>query len=88
MVTGGDDGVGVAMVEDGNGVGAYHLVECQLDGSEQVEFLFFLNELDELYEHFRVGVRHERDALGLKPASELGIVFDDAIVNDGEIFRL
>ena len=71
LVSSRNDGIWVAMVEDGYGVSAYYFVECQLHGCEQVDVLFFLYELYKLYEYFRIGVRHERDAFGLKSASEL-----------------
>lgn len=83
-----DDGVGMATVEQGDGIGAYDLMEGQLDGRQQFDLLALLDVLDELHEHLRIGIGTETDALLLQACLDLGIVFDDAIVDDGQVARL
>ena len=78
----------MATVEQGDGIGAYDLMEGQLDGRQQFDLLALLDVLDELHEHLRIGIGTETDALLLQACLNLGIVFDDAVVDDGQVVRL
>src|SRR5262249_7043589 len=63
-------------------VGALELVQGLADGLDQVAVEVVG---DELGNHFGVGVALEDDALGLELALEGGVVFDDAVVDDGDL---
>lgn len=64
----------MATVEQGDGIGAYDLMEGQLDGRQQFDLLALLDVLDELHEHLRIGIGTETDALLLQACLDLGIV--------------
>ena len=80
--------VGVALVQQGYCIGANHLMESQLHGSEQIEVLAFLDIFNQLHEHFRVGVGTKLDAFRHQLVLQIGIILYYSVVDNGEIFRL
>ena len=88
LLAGGNNLVGVALVEHRNGIGANHLAERHLHRRQQVDALVFLDILDELDEHLGVGVALELHAFLLQLLLQVGVVLDDAVVDDGQIARL
>ena len=87
LLAGGDNLVGVALVDHGDGIGANHLVERHLYRCQQVELLLLLDILDELHQHLGVGIRLELDALCLQLGLQVGIVLNDTIMDDSQILR-
>ena len=82
-----DNLIRVALINDGDGIGANHLIEGHLYSCQQVELLLLLDVLDELHQHLRVGIRLKLHALGLQFCLQVGIVLDDTIMNDSQILR-
>ena len=79
------DLVGGRLVQYGDGIGTYHLMECHLDGSQQVEVLLVLDIFHQLYEHLRIGVRTECHAFVDKILLYVGIILYYAVMDDGKI---
>ena len=46
--------VGMTLVDDGNGVCADYAVKGDLHGFQQVYLIRFLQEINQLYQHFRI----------------------------------
>ena len=79
--------VGIVAVEHCNGVGSNHFVQGQLHGSKQVGGFLLSNIFYELHKHLGVGVADKLHSLSQQLGLEVGIVLDDTVVNNGEIFR-
>ena len=60
-------------------------MERHLHGFEQRQVLLHHDVLHELHKHFRVGVALELHAFRLKLRLDVGIVLDDAVMDDGKI---
>ena len=82
-----EDGVGLTLVDQGDGIGPDDLVKGQLEGREQIEVVRHLYVFDELHQHFRVRIAQEADALLLQTLLQGSIVFNDSVVNEGQIAR-
>ena len=80
--------VTMADIQYGDGVGTDHLVERHLNGLQQFQMLVFLDILNQLHQHLRVGIADEVYALGLQLRLQVGVVLDDAVVDDGQVLRL
>ena len=80
-LTGADDGVRVLAVEDGNGVGANHLMQSYLYGFEQLEVVTHHDVFDELHQYLGVCDALELYATRHQIFLDGGIVLNDAIVN-------
>ena len=76
---------GLALVDDGDGIGSYHLMECHLHGFEQRDVLPDHDILHELHQHLGVCVALELHAFRLELHLDVGIVLYDAIMDDGKI---
>ena len=65
-------------------------MQSQLDSSQQVEVLFFLNVFNKLYKNFRVRVRTECQPFGLQFLLEVCVVLNYAVVDYREVlgFRI
>ena len=83
-LTGCDNLVGVVLVDDGHGIRSDDLVQCDTYRGKQVEFLLGAYVVDELYEHFCVGVAVELNPFLLQLVFQHGIVLDDAVVDNGQ----
>lgn len=84
---GDDDAVRVLLVDDGNDVGAHEALGGQADGLVEVQGGLLLGGLDEVGDGFGVGFRGEVVALALEIGPEGFVVFDDAVVEDGDAAR-
>ena len=88
LLSGRDDGIGITLVENGNGIGTDHLMQHQLDSGEQIEVLLYLHVFHELHQHLRIGITPERHTLLLQFPLQVGIVLNDTIMDDGQVLRL
>ena len=88
LLAGRNDLIGIALVEQGNGIGSDHLIESYADGLQQGEILLALDIFDELNEHLRICVRLELDAPFDQLALQFGIILNDAIMDYGQVMRL
>ncbi len=70
------------MVDDGNCVGANELAAGDLYGAKQVRFAP-KGQVDQVGNGFRVGVGGKNIALGGELLAQAFVIFDDAVVNDG-----
>ena len=78
------DGVSDAFVDDGEGIGAVDPQERSADRAEQVGASCPLNR-DQVRKDFSVCFRREHSARGLQLKAQLAVVFDDAVVYDGNV---
>ena len=60
-------------------------MQRHLNGLEQREVFLHHDILHELHKHFRVGVALELHTLSLQLRLDVGIILDDAVVDDGQI---
>ena len=88
LLTGSHDLIGITLVEHGDGVGTNHLIECHLNGLQQRQVLFHHHIFYQLYQHLGVGIADKLHTLGPQFLLDIGIVLDDAVVDDGQIVRL
>ena len=80
--------IGIPLVEHSDGVGTNHLIERHLNGLQQRKVLLHHHILNELHQHLGIRIALELHVLGLQFLFDIGIVLDDAIVDDGQIMRL
>ena len=85
---GADNLVGMALLENGNGIGTHDVLERELDGIVEVAFVGDHHEFDQLDEHFGVGLAAEGHAVFLQFGAEGFVVLDDAVVYQREVFGL
>ena len=71
------------MVDDGDGVGADQLPAGDLHRLEEVGFSFEAG-LDQVGDAFGIGVGGEDVAAGAQVGAQAFVVFDDAVVDDGD----
>ena len=76
--------VGIVLVYDHNCVGADHFVERHTNGFKKVEVGLVAYILDQVDEHFGIGVRGKAVATVDELFLEGGVVLDDAVVDDGQ----
>lgn len=76
-----DELVGLAFVEDGDGVGADDVLEGELDGGVEVAAVGVHHVFDELDEDFGVGLADEGHAVVFHLETECLVVLDDAVVH-------
>ena len=88
LLTGSNNLAGVALVDDGNGVGTYHLIEGHLHSLQQRQLLLDHHVFHQLHQHLGVCVALKGHTLVYQLLLDVGIVFDDAVMNDGQIVRL
>ena len=88
LLSGGNDLIGVVLVEHGDGVGTNHLIQGNLYGSQQIQMLMLLDVFNQLHQHLGIGIAHKVYTLCLQFLLQVGVVLDDAIVDDGQILRL
>ena len=80
----GDDDVRLARRDDGEGEGAAQAIDRARRRLLQGQVA---ETLDEVNDHLGVGARREHVARALQLLSELGVIFDDAVVHDGQRAR-
>ena len=73
--------VGAVGAQDAQGVGPLDAAERPAHGGQQVPLVEIL---DELGHHLGVGFRGEGHPLGQEKGLQLGVVFDDAVVDHGD----
>ena len=61
------------------------MVQSDAYGLKQVDMLALLHILNEVGEHFRVGRRQELEPTFFQFLAQTQVVFDDAVVNQGEV---
>ena len=83
VLPGGDEGVGVVGADDAEGVGALDPPQAAAHGLQHIVALVVV-ELQQLGHHLRVRVGGEVDALAHQVLLQLQIVFNDAVVDDGD----
>ncbi len=83
VLPGGDEGVGVVGADDAEGIGALDPPQAAAHGLQHVVALVVV-ELQQLGHHLRVRVGGEVDALAHQVLLELHVVFDDAVVDQGD----
>ena len=88
LLTGCHNLVWITLVENGNGIGANHLIEGHLYCCQKVQVLMLFDIFDQLYQHLRIRIRNKLHALGLELRLQLGIILNDTIVDNGQIARL
>ena len=88
LFAGSDDLIRVTLVEHGDGIGTYHLIECHLHGLQQRDVLLHHNIFYQLDQHLGIGLTDELHALLSQFLFDVGIVLDDAVVDDGQIMAL
>ena len=85
LFAGSNNLAGVALVHDSDGVGAYHLMQRHLHGFEQRQILLDHDILHKLHENLSICVALELHAFRLKLRLDVGIVLDDAVMDDGKV---
>ena len=90
IVTGADHDVRLAHVRGENGERAFQHAGQTADGLEQVRLTGFLDDLvadfaQQLRRDLGIGFGDETIALRLQVETKLGSVFDDAVVDDGDL---
>ena len=88
LLASGDNLARVALVDDGNGIGANHLIERHLHSLKQRQTFPDHDILHQLHQHLRVGVALTLNTLCLQLRLDVGIVLDDAVVDDGQVTAL
>jgi hypothetical protein len=78
-------GVGIVLLDDGYGVGAYHLGQGQLHGVEQVGVAGSPHVLDPLDQHLGVRIALKGVAFAQEGFFQDGVVFYDAVVDQGQL---
>ena len=83
-LAGHDEFVRLVLAHDDEAVGSYHFGQCEAHGHFGVDFAFEVDVLDEVGEHLGVRLAPEGVAARLQFFFQQGVVFDDAVVHDGE----
>ena len=86
-LSGGYNLVGVVLVENGNGVSTNDGAQGDTHGCEQIHVFLRAYIFYQLHQHFGVGVALKFDAFLLQLLLQHSIVFNDAVVDDGQISR-
>ena len=79
-----DDGVGIVLAQHAQGVAALHALHGLLYGGLEVQ-AHVVEVFDEVGNHFRVGFRLEAFAPGNEQFFQFQIVFNDAVVDHGDL---
>ena len=87
LLASGDNLAGLALVNDSDGVSAYHLAQGHLHAGEQVEAFSHLNVFYQLHKYLGVGIALETHALRHQVALDGGIILYDTIVDDNQVVR-
>ena len=83
----GNDPVGVSLLDDGDGIGPDRLTERLLHGFEQRAAVRPADVFDQIHQHFRIGAAAERVAVLDERVFQYAVVFDDAVVYQGDLLR-
>ena len=83
VLPGGDESVGIVRADDAEGVGPLDPPQAAAHGLQHV-VAFVVVELQQLGHHLRVRVGGEVDALAHEVLLDFQIVFDDAVVDEGD----
>ena len=83
----GDDFVAVALLDHGDGIGAYDLPQGLLHGFEQRAAARRADVLDQVHEHLGIGAAAERVAVLLERVLEHPVILDDAVVYQCDVLR-
>ena len=81
---GEDDLVGFVGTDDGEGIGAHHIGKGDADGFGEVALLVLVDVVNEVYQHLRVGFAAEDVSALCQLLAESQVVFDDAVMDDGD----
>ena len=90
LLAGSDNLAGITLVDNGNGISTDDLIEGYLNGLQQRELLLHHDILHQLHQHLGIGIRLEMDAFLDKLRLDVGIVLNDAIVDNSQVmtFRI
>ena len=77
--------VGMTLLENSDSVGANHVLQSALHGGEKVTISLFLRVLDELHQHFGIGLGAEVVTLLLQHGAEGLVVLNDAVMHQREV---
>ena len=80
----GDHPVGLVLVDDGEGVGADDVAQCERHGLLEGDAVGVHDVLYQLDDHLGVGLAHEVVAEPGELGAQGEVVLDDAVVDDGE----
>ena len=83
VLPGGDEGVGVVRADDAQGVGPLQPPQAAAHGLQHIAALIVV-ELQKLGHHLGVGVRGEGGALLEQVILDLLVIFNDAVVHQGD----
>ena len=83
FLAGRDDAVGEVLADDAEGVAAFEPFKALLNCLEDVPVLLVV-VVDQMGNDLGVGLTAEDNALALQPGLEGQVVFDDAVVHDGD----
>ena len=86
-LSGGYNLVGGVLVENGDGVSTNDGAQSDTHGCEQIHVFLRAYIFYQLHQHFGVGVALKFDAFLLQLLLQHSIVFNDAVVDDGQISR-
>ncbi len=79
--------VAVALLDDGDGIGADHLPEGLPHGFEQRAAAGRADVFDQVHQHLGVGAAAERVAVLFERVLQHPVVLDDAVVYQGDVLR-
>ena len=85
LLAGSDNLAGITLVDNGNGISTDDLIEGYLNGLQQRELLLHHDILHQLHQHLGIGIRLEMDAFLDKLRLDVGIVLNDAIVDNSQV---
>ena len=87
-LSGSNQLIRMVFFHDDDSVGSHHMVQGDTHGLKQIHMLAELYIFDEVSQYFGVGRRLECEATLFQFLAKAQIVFDDAIVNQGNVARL
>jgi hypothetical protein len=82
-----DEPIGRGARDDCDGVGAFDLLQRDPHCVEEARGAADERAIDQVRDDLRVGVRRKPHAIRLERLSKRDVVFDDAVVNDGDFAR-
>ena len=85
---GADYLVGVALLQNGNGICAHHVLQCQLHSRIEVTMVRVHHILHQLNQHLGIGLTDKCHVILLQLSTQSLVVLDDAVVHQSQILRL
>ena len=85
LFTGSNDLIRVTLIKNCDSVSSDYLPESHLNGSQQVKFFLNLNIFNQLDKNLCICLASELYSLGNEILLDIGIVFNDSIMNHGKV---